>query len=181
MLKLYKNNEEVKCCGCGYEGLSSLSQRIYFYLRVIRNRSEKLSNRIISTCGFSQIYQGKYNIRRKLRHNSRCTLSAVAGITLADVYEYLNFSAEERGNNDKTRARKISAIKGFYKALCNNKLTSFHLENNPVEQLDVPSPKKAQPKYLGLDESRKLLENVSPASDFYERDFVSLCFSLTAA
>lgn len=116
-----------------------------FYLRVIRNRSEKLSNRIISTCGFSQIYQGKYNIRRKLRHNSRCTLSAVAGITLADVYEYLNFSAEERGNNDKTRARKISAIKGFYKALCNNKLTSFHLENNPVEQLDVPSPKRLNP------------------------------------
>ena len=150
-----------------------------FYLRVIRNRSEKTIESYYIDLRLFLRY-----IKENIISAENCDIiadvpfSAVAGITLADVYEYLNFSAEERGNNDKTRARKISAIKGFYKALCNNKLTSFHLENNPVEQLDVPSPKKAQPKYLGLDESRKLLENVSPASDFYERDFCILMLFL---
>ena len=42
----------------------------------------------------------------------------------------------------------------------------------------MPSPKKAQPKYLGLDESRKLLENISPAEDYYERDFCILMLFL---
>lgn len=45
-----------------------------FYLRVIRNRSEKtIESYYIDLRLFSDISR-KYNIRRKLRHNSRCTL-----------------------------------------------------------------------------------------------------------
>ncbi len=150
-----------------------------FYLRVIKGRSEKT------------IESYYLDLRLFLRYIKENILggkdpdtiidvpfSAVSDITISDVYEYLNFTAEEMGNNDKTRARKISAIKGFYKALCSNKLNTYHLQKNPVENLDVPSPKKAQPKYLGLDDSRKLLENISPEDDFYERDFCILMMFL---
>ncbi|MCI7499616.1 MAG: tyrosine recombinase XerC [Oscillospiraceae bacterium] len=152
-----------------------------FYLRVIKNRSEKTieSYYIDLRLFLRYIKENMMNAKGDdIDKIADVPFSKVSAITLADVYEYLNYSAEERGNNDKTRARKISAIKGFYKALCNNKLTSFHLEINPVETLDVPSPKKAQPKYLGLDESRKLLENISPAEDYYERDFCILMLFL---
>ena len=111
-----------------------------FYLRVIKNRSEKtISSYYIDLRLFLRYI--KENIMNAKGDDidviADVPFSVISGITLADVYEYLNYSAEERGNNDKTRARKISAIKGFYKAVCNNKLTSFHLEVNPVEQLDV--------------------------------------------
>ncbi|MBQ7783962.1 MAG: tyrosine recombinase XerC [Oscillospiraceae bacterium] len=150
-----------------------------FYLRVIKNRSEKtISSYYIDLRLFLRYIKENIISADNCDTISDVPFSAVTDITLADVYEYLNYSAEERGNGDKTRARKISAIKGFYKALCGNKLTSFHLEKNPVENLDVPSPRKAQPKYLGLDESRKLLDNISPADDFYERDFCILMLFL---
>lgn len=150
-----------------------------FYLRVIKNRSEKtIESYYIDLRLFLRYIKENIISSEKSDIIADVPFSAVAGITLADVYEYLNYSAEERGNNDKTRARKISAVKGFYKALCNGKLTSFHLDKNPVEQLDVPSPKRAQPKYLGLDDSRRLLENISPADDFYERDFCILMLFL---
>lgn len=150
-----------------------------FYLRVIKNRSEKTieSYYIDLRLLLRYIKENMLNMKNS-DVIADVPFSAVADITLADVYEYLNYSAEEMQNNEKTRARKISAIRGFYRALCNNKLTGFHLEKNPVEQLDVPSPKKAQPKYLDLDASRKLLENISPAEDYYERDFCILMLFL---
>lgn len=150
-----------------------------FYLRVIKNRSEKTITSYYTDLRLFLRYI-KENIMSIADDDTIADVpfSAVSAITLGDVYSYLNYSAEERGNNDKTRARKVSAVKGFYKAVCNNKLTSFHLSVNPVEQLDLPSPKRAQPKYLGLDESRKLLENISPADDYYERDFCILMLFL---
>lgn len=150
-----------------------------FYLRIIRNRSEKtIESYYIDLRLFLRYIKENIISAENSDIIADVPFSAVAGITLADVYEYLNFSAEERGNNDKTRARKISAVKGFYKALCAGKLTGFYLEKNPVENLDVPSPKKAQPKYLGLEESRRLLKSVDPTSDFYERDFCILMLLL---
>ncbi len=150
-----------------------------FYLRVIKNRSEKTISSYYTDIKLFLMY-----IKENIICGENCEIisdvpfSAVADITLSDLYEYLNYSAEELGNNDRTRKRKISAIKGFYKALCNGKLTSFHLEKNPAEMLDAPNPKKAQPKYLGLEDSRRLLERINPEDPFYERDFCILMLFL---
>ena len=138
-----------------------------FYLRVIRNRSEKTIESYYIDLRLFLRY-----IKENIISAENCDIiadvpfSAVAGITLADVYEYLNFSAEERGNNDKTRARKISAIKGLYKALCNNKLTSFHLENNPVEQLDVQLSQKGSAQISGSGREQKAAGKRKPRIRF---------------
>ncbi|MGN0642850.1 MAG: tyrosine recombinase XerC [Huintestinicola sp.] len=145
-----------------------------FYMRVIKNRSEKTIESYYIDLRLFLRYLKENFMKAEGETIADVPFEIVAGITLADVYEYLNYSAEERGNGDKTRARKISALKSFYKALSGNKLTSYHIDKNPLLNLDVPTPKKAQPKYLGLDDSRRLLESIDGESDSYERDFCIL-------
>ena len=66
-----------------------------FYLRVIRNRSEKTIESYYIDLRLFLRY-----IKENIISAENCDIiadvpfSAVAGITLADVYEYLNFSAE---------------------------------------------------------------------------------------
>ncbi|MDE6592697.1 MAG: tyrosine-type recombinase/integrase [Oscillospiraceae bacterium] len=150
-----------------------------FYMRVIKNRSEKTIESYYIDLRLFLRYV-KENILGMDNPDiiADVPFSAVEKITLADIYEYLNFSAEELKNNDKTRARKISALKSFYKAASSGKLSSFSLAKNPLLNLDVPSPKRAQPKYMNLDEGRRLLSSVSREDDFYERDFCMLMLFL---
>ncbi|MCM1525169.1 MAG: tyrosine recombinase XerC [Ruminococcus sp.] len=149
------------------------------YLRVIKNRSEKtIASYYIDLRLFLRYIKENLTSIPDNGIIADIPFSAVSSVTLSDIYNYLDYSADERGNNEKTRARKIAALRGFYKALCNNKLPGFSLAANPVEYLDAPSPKKTQPKYLGLDESRKLLDRMDPSDEFYQRDFCILMLFL---
>lgn len=73
-----------------------------FYLRVIRNRSEKTIESYYIDLRLFLRY-----IKENIISAENCDIiadvpfSAVAGITLADVYEYLNFSAEERATTTR--------------------------------------------------------------------------------
>ncbi len=153
-------------------------QEYIFYLRVIKNRSERT---------ISSYYLDIRLFLRWLKANRMGTeddiiadipFEQVSKVTLADVYEYLNYAAVDQKNNDRSRARKISAIKGFYKALSTNRLASYHMEKSPVLNLDVPSPKKAKPVYMDLDTSRRLVEQMDVTDDFYYRDFCILMLFL---
>ena len=149
-----------------------------FYLKVIKNRSEKT---IDSYCTDLRQFLSYVNAKKTGSDSddiSSVPFEIIQKLTLGDVYEYLNYSAFDCKNNDRTRARKVSSIKGFFKALCSNKLSSFYLERNPVLNLDVPSPKKAQPKYLDLDSSRRLVEQMDSNDPFYKRDFCILMLFL---
>lgn len=111
-------------------------------------------------------------------------LPFVASVTLSEVYEYLSFLArdkarftrsrsEEYGLSASSRARKISAIRGFYKYLVNK---AKLLDENPVQDLDSPKPKRALPRYLTLEESKLLLNSVDGKQK--ERDYCILCIFL---
>jgi len=78
-------------------------------------------------------------------------------VTLTDVYSFMNFLSRDRGLNNASRARKVATIRSFYKYLTNK---AKLLEVNPVQELDSPRPRKALPRYLGLDESLELLDAV---------------------
>lgn len=96
-------------------------------------------------------------------------LSLIRSITLSDVYEYLNYAMSIRGNNAKTRARKVSSLRSFYKYLTTK---ANVLEENPLQELEIPSLKKSLPKYLSLEQSIDLLTNVaSVASSAPKRDY----------
>ena len=97
----------------------------------------------------------------------------LASVTLNDVYEYMNYLRSERSNNNKTRARKTSSLRMFFKYLTDY---THALETNPVRNLDTPKQKKSLPRYLTLDQATQLLGSVS--GDFTERDYCMIVLFL---
>ena len=79
-------------------------------------------------------------------------------VNLHKIYEYIYFLRDERQNNDKTIARKVSSIKSLFKYLTKQ---ACIIKNDPTVNLELPSLKKSLPKYLTLDESQQLLEQAS--------------------
>ncbi len=94
-------------------------------------------------------------------------------VTLTDAYEYMNYLRSERGNSNKTRARKTSSLRVFFKYLTDY---AHILENNPLQNLDTPKLKKSLPQYLTFDQSVQLLGSVS--GDFAERDYCMITLFL---
>lgn len=103
-------------------------------------------------------------------------LELIRSVTLTDVYSYMNYLSRDRAqrpNSDQTgyglkatsRARKVAAIRSFYKYLTNK---AKLLSENPMQDLDAPRTKKSLPRYLDLDGSIQLLESVD--GPFQERD-----------
>ena len=94
------------------------------------------------------------------------TLETVSSVTLNDAYMFLVYCKDERENNERTRARKATTLRMFYKYLTVQKRL---LSENPLQELDSPKIKKTLPKYLTLDESLDLLNAVD--GKFKERDY----------
>ena len=102
-------------------------------------------------------------------------ISWIKGFTLTDAYQYLRYLKDERNNSAKTRAHKATAIKQFFNYL--HKKTGT-LENDPLVDLELPRIKQALPKYLTLEESLELLENMNKDSKNYTRDYCILVLFL---
>ncbi len=84
-------------------------------------------------------------------------IGLAGGVTLTDVYSYMNYLSRDRGLSNTSRARKVATIRSFYKYLTNK---AKLLDVNPVQELDSPNLKKSLPRYLNLDESLELLDSV---------------------
>lgn len=85
----------------------------------------------------------------------------VKSITTEDLYLFLMYTANERGNGARARARKLSAIKSFYKFLYAVKRA---VAENPAKDIESPQIKASLPKYLTLDESITLLQTIETDS-----------------
>ena len=108
----------------------------------------------------------------------------LGNITTSDVFDFLSYLASdrvenpenpnsERGVSASTRARKLSAIKSFYKYLT---VRTKQLTENPVADLEYPKLRKSLPKYLTLDQSARLLSSVSGVNE--KRDYAILMLFL---
>lgn len=84
-------------------------------------------------------------------------LNLVKTIDLTQVFEYMNFLSVERGNSAKTRARKVSSLRSFFRYLTDK---TGKLSKNPVQELETPKLKKTLPKYLNLEQCLELLSSV---------------------
>ena len=97
-------------------------------------------------------------------------------ITLEDIHSYLFFLANNLQCKPATRARKASAIRVFFNYLCQKK---GFIENNPALNLETPKIGKRMPKYLSLDESKKLLNATIDEKDRNkEREFAIITLFL---
>lgn len=100
-------------------------------------------------------------------------LAFVRSITMTDVYEFMNYLKTERRNSNKTRARKTTSLRMFFKYLTDYK---HDLEHNPVQNLETPKQKKALPQYLTMEQSIALLQ--SAQGEFAQRDYCMLTLFL---
>ena len=108
----------------------------------------------------------------------------ISRVTLAEIYDYLSFLSRDRvkqpnsaepefGLTASSRARKIAAIRSFFKYMT---VKAKLLDENPVQDLDSPKLPKTLPRYLTLEESQRLLSAVDGSNK--ERDYCILCIFL---
>lgn len=101
----------------------------------------------------------------------------VKKFTLGAAHRYLYYLAEERGNSSTTRARKSTALKKFYSYLAlKADNPAYRLAENPVEHLESPRIKNKDPRFLTLEQSLQMLENID--SKHRERDYCMICLFL---
>ncbi len=74
-----------------------------------------------------------------------------------DIYEFLSFCTTERGNTAVSRSAKLSALRSFYRYLAEREI-SRTIRVNPTLEIDAPKKEKQVPKYMTLDEIRRLLK-----------------------
>lgn len=96
-------------------------------------------------------------IKEAKKHNGEIDIDFVKSVSLNDIYDYLMYIGSVRKNNARTRARRVSSIKSFYKYL---HLKAKLIDINPAQELDAPKIVKSLPRYLELDESKALLNAV---------------------
>ncbi len=111
-------------------------------------------------------------------------ISFIEEITASDVFDFLSYLANDRTTNPEalvpehgiaasSRARKLSAVKSFFKYLT---VRTKQLLENPVADLEYPKIRKSLPKYLTLEQSAALLQAVSGVNE--KRDYAILMLFL---
>ena len=105
-------------------------------------------------------------------------------IETADVFDFLSYLSNDRAVNPDSpapdygisptaRARKLSAIKSFYKYLT---VRTKQLQENPVADLEYPKLRKSLPRYLTMEQSAALLKAFSGQNE--KRDYAILMLFL---
>lgn len=105
----------------------------------------------------------------------------LASVRTSEIFDFLAYLANDRENPESgeagistaSRARKLSAIKSFYKYLT---VSTKQITENPVKDIEFPKIRKSLPKYLTLEESTALLRAVDGPNQ--ARDFAILMLFL---
>lgn len=94
-------------------------------------------------------------------------LDLLRTVTLADLFEFMNYCKSERDNSNVTRARKVSSLRQFFHYLTE---VVHKLDDNPAKNLSTPKLPSRMPKHLTLDQSLQLLQ-VAGQGKYAERDY----------
>lgn len=104
------------------------------------------------------------------------TLDDLKKIKQEDIMSFASYLALNRGSNPATRARKLSTIRIFFAYLTQK---SNILEINPAQNIETPKKEKRMPKYLSLEDSKKLLSVAMDENDENkERDYAIITIFL---
>ena len=111
-------------------------------------------------------------------------LAFLRHINTSDVFDFLSYLANDRavnpdslapdyGISPSARARKLSAIKSFYKYLT---VRTKLLDENPVADIEYPKIRQSLPKYLTMAQAAALLKAVEGQNQI--RDYAILMIFL---
>jgi len=144
------------------KGKSENTVKVYFYdLRVFLRFMKLHKNIVDKKTEFDDI-----NI-------SDIDIDFLKTITLSDLYSFMAFVGNDRDNSSYARARKVASIKSFFKYLT---FKAKLLDYNPAAELESPKIIKRLPRYLNIEESKKLLSSID--GQFSERDYAIITLFL---
>ena len=90
---------------------------------------------------------------KNIRFND-VSIEILKQVTLEDLHSFLGYLTKNFNSKETTRSRKVSSLRIFFNYLCQQKGL---LQINPTQNLETPKIGKRLPKYLSLDDSKKLL------------------------
>ncbi len=155
------------------KALPSLVREFASYKSVIQNASEKtISEYLLDLRTFFRFMLAR---DLKIEPNSeefekidisKIDLDYIRHITTEDIYEFLMYADNVRGNMAAAKARKLSSVKGFFKYLHTKRMM---INENPAINIEAPKKNQALPKYLSVEESLMLLDAVKNDKDSKSR------------
>lgn len=149
------------------------------YLRTIRGKSQNTIYNykfdLILLFRFLKLYKGLVDKNEEFDEIKINDIDAefIKNISLSDLYSFLSFVENYRENSAYARARKVAAIRSFFKFLYGKEKI---LKENPALELESPSLDKRNPIYLTLEESKRLLSSID--GPFKERDYCIIALFL---
>jgi integrase/recombinase XerD len=157
-----------------YEDAPECLREFLNYLSVIRGKSSNTVDGykidLSLFLRFLKMYKGLYP--RDINFNDIIITDInddfIRNIKLPDLYAFLSYAENNRDNSSYARARKVAAIRSFFKYLYSK--TSI-LYENPASDLESPKINKRNPIYLTLDESKNLLNSIDNTYKHNKRDF----------
>ena len=122
------------------------------YMRVIKNRSVRTieqyqNDLVLFLCFIKAKFDG---LSTEPEDYIKVDISQIDAVFLnkvrsEHVYSFLSYVADKRGNKAGSRARKLTAIKSFFKYLT---VTTRQLKDNPAKDIDAPFQRAPLPKFL---------------------------------
>ena len=104
---------------------------------------------------------------------SPVTLDIIKKVKIMDLHSFIAYTDRERKNSNRTKARKMSALRSYFKYL--HTIVKL-IPENPALELETPKNKSRLPVALTLDESRSLLSSISGSNE--KRDYAIIMLFL---
>lgn len=102
------------------------------------------------------------------------TIDFIKGISLEDMYLFLEYCEMERSNSAATRARKAATLKSFFKYLKGKRRL---LDENPADELETPKIGKKKPIYMNQKEAEIFISGINKSNHYY-RNYCMIMFFL---
>ena len=166
------------------ENMPKLARDFAAYKLTIQGCSQKTVDEYLSDLRlfFRYIYAIRSRIKPTSEEFEKIDISNLdidffEKISTEEIYDFFIYVSNERGNSASAKARKLSAIKAFFKYACQKRRV---LENNPAIDMEAPKKKQSLPKFLSMQESLSLLNAIESdkESKNKERDYAIITLFL---
>ncbi|MBQ8840669.1 MAG: tyrosine recombinase XerC [Clostridia bacterium] len=166
------------------EQMPQLAKDFAAYKLTIQGCSQKTIDEYLSDLRlfFKFIYAKRTGVKIPSEFFDKLSISTldtdfITSISTEEIYDFFIYLSNERGNNSSAKARKLSAIKAFYKFVCTKRRL---MEKNPAIDIEAPKKKQSLPKFLSMEESIALLNAVEndKESKTIERDYAIITLFL---
>ena len=152
---------------------------------------------IISQCSYTTVDEAYYDLRTFFRYlvlvNNKVidkdfSIESFKSISIKDVSiddmkeiktqnitKFVQFCRNVLGNSSKTTNRKLASVKGLFKYLVKNN----YMNVDPSTNVDFGKVEKRNPKYLSLEESKRMLAITLQSNDRNNiRNYTIVCVLL---